>query len=244
MIGTFANVVGIVAGGLIGRRRPAPPSAYAQQRLRVLLGGATILFGFHMAWKSLGGSFGRMVGQFALAVLALVIGRVIGRGLRLQKRLNRVGQFARERLQTAGRERIAPGDAFTACAGLFCLTPLAILGPVQEGLTGDFRLLLVKAVMEGLAMQMMVRQLGGGTLLAAVPVFVFQGTLTLAVRAAQPFLELHAAAAITSTTVGLLATTVAMMILEIHKVTQRRPIEMADYLPSLFVAPVLGWLVG
>lgn len=243
MIGTLANVAGIVAGGLIGLRWPSSPSTYAQQRLRVLLGGATILFGFHMVWKSLGGSFGLMLGQFALAVLALVIGRWMGRALHLQRRLNRVGQFARERLQTAAQGGIAPGDAFSACAGLFCLTPLAILGPVQEGLTGDFRLLLVKAVMEGLAMQMMVRQLGGGTLLAAVPVFVFQGTLTLGLRAAQPFLELHGAAAITSTTVGLLATAVAMMILEIHKVTQRRPIEMADYLPSLFIAPWLGWLV-
>jgi hypothetical protein len=241
VIGTFANVVGIVAGGLIGRRWPAPPSAYAQQRLRVLLGGATILFGFHIVWKSLGGSFGRMLSQVALAVLALVIGRLIGRALRLQKRLNRVGQFARERLQAASAGHVAKGASFNACTGLFCLTPLAILGPLQEGLTGDFRLLLVKAAMEGLAMQMMVRQLGPASVAAGLPVLVFQGTLTLGMRALQPALQAHAMAEIISTTIGLLATAVAMMILEIHKITRRRPIEMADYLPSLFVAPLLAW---
>jgi uncharacterized membrane protein YqgA involved in biofilm formation len=95
--------------------------------------------------------------------------------------------------------------------------------------------------MEGLAMQMMVRQLGPASVAAGLPVLVFQGTLTLGMRALQPALQAHAMAEIISTTIGLLATAVAMMILEIHKITRRRPIEMADYLPSLFVAPLLAW---
>lgn len=243
MIGTLANVAAIVAGGLMGLRWPHPPSGYVQQRLRVLLGGCALLLGFHIVWKSLAGSFGRMLVQLVLALLALVVGRLIGRALRLQQRLNRVGRFARERLQAAVQSPVSAGDGFAACAGLFCLTPLAILGPVQEGLTGDFRLLLVKAVMEGMAMQAMIRPLGAGAMGAALPVLVFQGTLALGTRAAQPWMEAHAMAGITSTTVGLLATAVAMMILEIHTITRRRPIEMADYLPSLLVAPILGWLV-
>ncbi len=241
MIGTLVNAVGIVVGGMIGWRWPRPPSSYAQQRLRVLLGGATLLVGFHIVWKSLDGSLARMAGRLVLALVALVAGRLIGRALQLQRRLNRVGRFAREHLQAAAAGPVSAGDSFNASVGVFCLTPLALLGPLQEGLTGDFRLLLVKAAMEGLAMQAMSRSLGVGALLAALPVFVFQGTLTLGTRACQPWLDAHVMAGALSATIGLLATLVALMILEIHKVLQRRPIEMADYLPSLFVAPLLAW---
>ncbi len=243
MIGTLVNAAGIVAGGLIGLRWSAPPSARTQHRLRVLLGGATLLFAFQVIWKSLDGSSGRMLSQFLLALLAMMIGRLIGRALRLQRRLNRVGQFARDRLRAGETGRLAVGDSFSASAGLFCLTPLAVLGPLQEGLTGDFRLLLVKTAMEGLAMQTMVRQLGTGALFAALPVFVFQGTLTLGTRALQPWLEAQAMAGILGTTIGLLGTAVALLILEVHKTLRSRAIEMADYLPSLVVAAFLGWLV-
>lgn len=243
MIGTLINITALVLGGVVGLRWPRPPGLLTQQRLRVFLGAFTIVFGFQIIWRSLSGSIPRMVGQVALALLALVLGRLVGRAVHLQKRLNRVGQFARERLMQATTRRPSPGDAFAACAGLFCLTPLAVIGSMHEGLTADFRLLAVKAVMEALAMQTMVQPLGPAALGAAVPVLAFQGTLTIAARAALPWIETHGGVGVTGCAIGLLTAAAALMMLEIHKVIRGRPIEMADYLPSLILAPLLaGWL--
>lgn len=244
MLGTLINVAALALGGLVGLLWSRPPGLLSQQRLRVLLGACTIFFGFQIIWRSLSGSIPRMLGQVALALLALVLGRLLGRALHLQKRLNRVGQFARERLLQANTRRPSPGDAFAACAGLFCLTPLAVIGSLHEGLTADFRLLAVKAVMEALAMQSMIKPLGPAALGAAVPVLAFQGTLTIAARAALPWIESHGGPGVTGCAIGLLTAAAALMMLEIHKVIRGRPIEMADYLPSLIVAPLLAALLG
>jgi hypothetical protein len=121
---------------------------------------------------------------------------------------------------------------------LFCAAPLAILGSVQDGLSGYCYPLAVKAVMDGLATMGFVLLFRWGVLFAALPVLAFQGTITLlCAQLLKPFLEAHRLVDSVNAAGGLLVFCVALVILELKK------IELADYLPSLAFAPLLTWLL-
>ena len=173
-----------------------------------------------------------------LAFLAVVLGNWTGRLLRLQKMSNRLGRFAGNLIKSPSADPARrPGDGFTACTILFCAAPLGLLGAVTDGLTGDFYLLAVKAVMDALAMTGFVKMFGWSSALSAFPVFLFLAAVTLACQFyAKPLLDAHGLAGSVNVVVGLIACMVALVIFEIRKV------ELANYLPGLALAPLLTWL--
>jgi uncharacterized membrane protein YqgA involved in biofilm formation len=114
--------------------------------------------------------------------------------------------------------------------------PLGIVGAIMDGLMGYWQPLAVKMAMDGLATMGFVCAFGWGTMLAALPVFVFQGTLTLGAHYLEPFLRAHGLLDSISGIGGLLVFCVALVLLEIKKV------ELAAYLPSLVAAPLITWL--
>jgi hypothetical protein len=238
MIGTILNVVGILIGGIAGlsRRRAFGPAA--ESNLRVILGVFTVYYGLRLAWLGLGGSFGQILKQVFIAVLALTIGKLAGRSLRLQPMSNHLGRRARQRIDAARPEdprRLSEG--FKACASLFCAAPLGVVGALEDGLSDYFYPLGVKGAMDGLATMSFVLVFGRGAMLSALPVLALQGTLTLVCRQfLKPFLEAHNLAASVNAVGGLLVFSVALVILDLKR------IQLADYLPSLVFAPLLTWL--
>jgi uncharacterized membrane protein YqgA involved in biofilm formation len=238
MIGTALNVAGILIGGLAGLGRRKSLSPVNESFFKVALGAFTIFYGLRLTWLSLNGTFLQILKQLLIAVVALMLGRVAGRLLRLQKMSNRLGRLARERI--AATKPADPGrlsEGFKTCAALFCAAPLAILGSVQDGLSGYYNSLAVKAVMDGLATMGFISLFGWGVMIAALPVLVFQGTITLAcAQYLRPFLETHSLVDPVNATGGLLVCTVALVILQLKK------IELADYLPSLAFAPMIAWV--
>ena len=239
MIGTALNVAGILIGGLTGLGRRKPLSPANESFFKVALGVLTVFFGLRLTWVSLNGSFLQMLKQLLVVVLAMMLGKVTGRLLGLQSTSNRLGRQARERIAA-----ILPADpsqlseGFKTCAVLFCAAPLAILGSVQDGLSGYCYPLAAKAVMDGLATMGFVLLFRWGVLFAAMPVLAFEGTITLlCAQFLKPFLEAHRLVDSVNATGGLLVFCVALVILELKK------IELADYLPSLAFAPLLTWLL-
>jgi uncharacterized protein len=240
MSGTVLNVAGILIGGLVGlaRRKPLPPQTEAF--FKVSLGAFTVFYGLRLTWLSLNGSMGQVLKQLLIAVLALMLGKLTGRLLGLQKMSNRLGQAARLEISSAGAAAPPPlSVGFNTCAALFCAAPLGILGAVQDGLSGYFQPLAIKAVIDGLATLGFIRLFRGGVLLAALPVLAVQGTITLVcVQWLKPLLAAHGLVDSMNAVGGLLVFCVALVILGLKK------IELADYLPSLLIAPLLAWIWG
>jgi uncharacterized protein len=240
VIGAILNATGIIVGGIAGLVRKKPPPASTQYFFKTGLGAFTAFYGLRLVWISLNGPFLEILKQLGVIALALLLGKWTGHLLRLQKTSNQIGQLARQLIAVA--KPGAPGNAgigFKVCSALFCAAPLGILGAVADGLTpqGYFYPLAVKGVMDGLAAMGFVSIFGRGVLLSALPMFVFQGSLTLAAQILAPFLQEHDLAGPVTATAGLLVTCVAMLIFEIKK------IELADYIPSLIFAPLLAWLI-
>jgi uncharacterized membrane protein YqgA involved in biofilm formation len=240
MIGTALNVAGILIGGVVGLARRKPLSPARESYLKVALGAFTVFYGLRLTWTSLNGSFPQILKQLLIALLALMLGKMTGQLLRLQKMSNRLGRDARERIAAASpADPRRLGEGFNTCAALFCAAPLAILGPVQDGLSGYYYPLAVKAVIDGLATMGFISLFGWGVMLAALPVLAFQGTLTLVcAQFLKPVLETHGLVDSVNAAGGLLVFCVALVILELKR------IELADYLPSLAFAPLLAWVMG
>lgn len=242
MTGTWLNVGGIVLGGLAGMTFAKRLSANAQLRLRRLLVGLTVYAGFSLIWQSLKAPVGHAAGQLGIALLALSVGSALGRLLGLQRGMNRAGQWARERFSravAAERAGLKPdaarrSDGFITCTLLFCVSPLAVVGPVQDGLNGDWHALAVKGLLDGLATMGFVATFGWSPLLAAIPVLACQGLLTVGAHALVPLLAAEAVRDSVGLTGGFIVATLSLVILELRKVP------LANYLPALVLAPLLA----
>jgi hypothetical protein len=239
LIGAFLNVAGILIGGIVGLVKRKPLSVAQESWFKVALGVFTVFYGLRLTWSSLDGSFGHVLKQLLIAMLALMLGKVFGRLLRIQKGSNRLGQKAKEMIAAASSGSHQPADGFKTCALLYCAAPLGILGSVSDGLSGYFYPLAVKGVMDGLATLGFVSLFGWNVLLAALPVLALEGTVTLAgAQLAQTYPQHQAILLSVNAVCGLLIFAVALVILQIKK------IELADYLPSLLFGPVLTHFLG
>lgn len=233
MLGTILNTGAILAGGTAGLTLGKEISAKAQFRLKAILGILVVYAGLSTTFGAINGTFGQVLKQLAIVCLALVLGNLIGKSLRLQKLLNRLGEYARDAFQkhNPGESRFAEG--FVTCTILFCVGPMAILGAIDDGLNGRIKILAIKSVMDGLATMAFVKTFGWGAICAALPVLAYQGTITIAATALAPVLQNQALIDSVNATGGLLVLCTAMLILDFQKVP------LADYLPSLIVAPLL-----
>lgn len=237
MTGSILNAIGIVVGGIVGLILARQFTNSTQIALRGLIGVMTVIVGLHLTWMGLNGNFFQVFKQVVIMILSLMLGRIIGRLLRIQRGLNGLGQYASRRFETARPDDPNRwSDGFTICALLFCAGPLGPIGAVQDGLTGDWQPLAIKMVMDGLAAMGFVGIFGWGVLLSALPVLVYQGTITLLVHRLEPVLQQHALLDSVSAVGGMLVFCVALIVMELKKV------ELADYLPSLVLAPLITWL--
>lgn len=237
MIGTWINVGAIVVGGVVGRGLGWDVPGRWQRAAGALLGVLALVLGLRMVWVGLGGGMGRVLAQLGLAIVALMVGHAVGRGLGLQRRLNRLGKYARERYEAAGRSSGGSwGSAWVASSILFGTGPLGVVGALQEGWAGDARLLVLKAALDGMAAMGLARALGWGVVAAAVPVLAYQGTWTL--LGAWMAVEGWGGPWVLgfSTTAGMLVALVSLLMLDVWKV------RWADYLPALVLGPVIRWL--
>ena len=236
MIGAILNAAGIILGGVgaLAFRKPIP--ALSQAALKIVLGVFALWFGLRLTWVSVNGSFRQIAKEMSILLLALALGKLAGKLMRLQKLSNSIGHYA-TRLLTVSAGRRPVNDGFMVATSLFCAGPLAVLASVQEGLTGFAPTFLVKAGTDGLATFAFCATFGWSVTLSAIPVLAFQGALIRAVQLLEPALRAQPAPLIDAINAvdGLLIFCVAMIILELKK------IEVANYYPSLVLAPLLTW---
>jgi len=238
MTGTLLNAAAIVLFGLYALLAGRQFSAQAQNWFRLALGSATVFLGLQLVWQSVNGSPLQVLKQIGLLLAALVIGRLLGRLLRLQKFSNRLGRAASARITAAQTQPATTGDGLLVCTILFCAAPLGLIGPLPDGLSKFYHPLAVKAFMDGLAAMAFVPAFRWGVVLSALPVLAWQGTLSLLTVAALPWLTAHQLVDPINATAGLLISFVSLIIFQTMRV------EIADYLPALVVAPLLYWLTA
>lgn len=236
--GTVLNLttiaLGSVLGLLLGQRLP--------QRTRDVvtdaLGLVTLLVAALSAAAVLDAPLTAAVGTGApvLIVLgSLLVGGILGSLLRIADRLEALGWWLQARLGRGGaRDRF--GQGFLTASLVFCVGPLAILGPINDGLGRGIDQLILKSTLDGFAAIAFASTFGIGVAASALTVAVAQGAFTLVGLALGDVLPAAHISALTATG-GLLLAGVALQLLQV------RQVPVADLLPALVVAPLLTQLV-
>ncbi|MBO8128212.1 MAG: DUF554 domain-containing protein [Peptococcaceae bacterium] len=217
--GTLVNVAAIAAGSLVGvfLRKGIP--ANVKGTLTQGLGLAVILLGLQMAFKT----------QNALIVIAsLAIGGVIGELTRIEERLDNLGQWIQQKTSNGSGENKVAG-AFVIASLIYCVGAMAVMGAIEDGLTGQPKILFAKSMLDGIASVIFASTMGIGVIFSTVPVLLYQGAITLAASAASTYLSDWVIAELTATG-GLLIIGIGLNILELAK------IRVGNLLPAIFVA--------
>lgn len=233
------NTIAILVGCLVAVAIRWEMSSFAQVRLRWALGLVAVFLGFKMMAEGVFGAGWLRAGLNVLVMFASVfLGGFIGTAIRIQQRIGALAKIAERKFARALKgetERFSEG--FVTCTILFCVGPMTLIGAFNDGLYGDSKLLLLKSVMDGISAMAFAKVYGWGVGLSAVPVFVFQGTISLlAALAGKELLNDNALDAI-SASGGFLILAIALLMFGLRK------LPVADYMPALIVAPALAWIL-
>src|SRR5919106_3742465 len=171
--GTLLNVAAVVIGATLGLLAGSRMPRRMQDSITVGLGLFTAIIAISMAVRLFTDPAAQPGDELAV-LAALLLGVVIGEALRLHEGLEALGAWFQRRLSRGERpSRIAEG--FVTASLVFCIGPLTILGSLENGLTGDVRLLAIKSLLDGVASIAFAAALGVGVGLAALTVLVVQG---------------------------------------------------------------------
>jgi uncharacterized membrane protein YqgA involved in biofilm formation len=228
--GTLINVATVLVGTLVGTLLGARLSASVQERVLAGLGLVTFVLGVDLAlsWQDTN----------PLYVLGgILVGGLIGEGIGIEDRLQRLGDRLQARTAAADGSTVA--EAFFTASLLFCVGPLAIVGAIQDGLTGDYGSLATKATLDGFAAVAISASLGPGVAWSALSILLLQGSVSLAAGLFDTILaEGSEALAALSSAGGILIIGIALKLLDL------KDVKVGNFLPALVVAPALVGLVS
>ena len=232
-VGTLVNIVtvalGTLAGVALGSRVPERIRAAALQ----VVGLITLVIGLDEALETR---------NVVFPLVALILGAAIGELLRIEDRLEGVGERIRLRVEKRGddagpdeegpRRRFVEG--FVAASVLFCVGPLTVLGSIRDGLGGPdhAQLLFVKSALDGLVAVVFASTLGWGVGFSVLTIAVVQGALTLGAGAADSVLTARMVTEMTAAG-GVMILGIGLRLLDVKQVP------VASLLPALVLAPVL-----
>ena len=223
MLGTIVNTIAIIAGSLVGLLLRGGIPAHYKRTIIQALSLAVILIGLKGALQT---------DAILLVIFSMVIGTVIGELLRIEDRLEGLGQWFEARLANAGNG-IAKG--FVTASLVYCVGSMAIVGSLESGLAGNHQTLFAKSVLDGVSAIIFASSLGIGVLFSAVSVFLYQGGLTLGAAFIKQFLVPETVSQM-SAVGGLLIMAIGLNLLEVQK------IRVGNMLPAVFI-PLLYFML-
>lgn len=226
MQGTIINALLILAGSLVGLVVHRRLSGNLAHSLVQVIGLFVLYLGADMA-ASL-----RQVGQPLWALVSLTAGTWIGGLLRLEERAQALGRKVEARLggAQAGSGKFA--RAFVTASLLFVVGPMAIVGSIQDGTTGDYRILMTKGVIDGTTAVAFASTLGPGVAASSLAVLIYQGAISLGAGLLTNIL--------TDTAIRLMTGTGGLMIVALGlNMVGATNLPVANTLPALLITLLL-----
>jgi uncharacterized membrane protein YqgA involved in biofilm formation len=173
-----------------------------------------------------------------IVIGAILIGGITGSALKIEQRLEKLGSVLQKRFAGKGskdsKEKFITG--FVNASLVFTIGPLAILGALSDGLGQGIEQLATKSILDAFASLAFAASLGWGVALSAIPVGIWQGSVTLIAFSVGAVVSAPVVSALTATG-GVLLLGVGLRLLQI------RAVAVGNMLPALIVAPLLTLLV-
>ncbi|MEY8355502.1 DUF554 domain-containing protein [Lachnospiraceae bacterium 54-53] len=187
-MGTIVNSIAVIAGGLIGLMLKGGLKQRFQDILMQALGLSVIFIGIAGVLQEMfviSGSGLETRGTMKM-VLSLVLGAVSGEFININKHTETFGEWLKRKFSNPEDSGFV--DGFVSTSLTICIGAMAIVGALQDGLTGDASMLFIKAVLDGVIVIVFASVFGKGVIFSAIPLLVFQGSITLLASFVQPFM--------------------------------------------------------
>lgn len=215
--GTIVNGITVVLGGLLGSFLRVGIPDRIKTTVMQGLSLSVMLIGITMALRS---------ENILIVILSLVLGGIIGELLKIEERLENLGQYLENKV---GKGKGEFSEGFVTASLVYCVGAMAIMGSLESGLTKDHGTLYAKAMLDGFSSIIFASSLGIGVAFSSIPVVLYQGLIALTASFVEPILIPAAITEMTATG-GLLILGIGMNILGIAKV------RVGNLLPSVFIA--------
>ena len=225
MTGTIINIVAVVLGSSLG--------VFFGGRLPERL-HQTVVAGLGLFVLGLGMQMFLQTQNSLVVAGSLLVGALLGEWWQIEDALKRLGVWLEQRFnhgEAGSGARFVRG--FLAASLVFCVGPMAILGSIQDGLTGNFQTLAIKSVLDAFASLAFASSLGIGVAFSALPLLVYQGGISLLAGQVQSVVT--PAMMNEMTAVGGLI----LMGLSISSLLEIKPIRTGNFLPALVIAPLV-----
>ena len=177
-MGTVINMGAILLGGLLGLLVGKAISKRFQDILYTVCGISTLFIGIGGVMQHmLTVENGALNTQGTMMVLAsLTLGALVGEGINIEKRFEQFGQWLKQKTGNSGDPAFI--DAFVTASLTVCIGAMAIVGAIQDGMTGDFSILAAKSVLDLVIVCVMTASMGKGCIFSLIPVGLLQGSVT------------------------------------------------------------------
>ena len=234
--GTWINVFTVLLGsssGLIFRKHMNKSMHHI-----IMQGvGLVVLFiGFNLSGELTKVKAGNIEG-LVLGLLTIVIGGLLGEYIQIEEKLAFLGDRLKKIFSGGGSFT----EGFIVASLLFCLGPMTLIGSLNNGLTGDNTLLLVKATLDGLASFALASSFGIGVIFSIVIILLFQGGISLAaglLNAIIPDPATDPNVLLITGVGGLMIIGLGINLLDLTK------IKVASFIPALVLIPIVYWLAS
>ena len=233
--GTIINSAAIIFGGLIGHFTGKLFKQEQQNALTKACGVCVIFIAIAGAMEGMLKIENMKIasGKSMLIVLCIAIGTVIGELLCIEKRFEQFGEWLKKKTGNSGDVGFV--NAFVTASLTVSIGAMAIVGAIQDGLLNDFSTLAVKSVLDFIIIAVMTSSMGKGCAFSALPVFVFEGCITLLARLISPIM--------TETAVAYLSLIGSVLIFCIGvNLVWGKKINVANMLPSVLFAILAAYL--
>ncbi len=234
-LGTVMNSVGIVAGGLIGLFAGKLFGEERRDSLNKACGISILFIAMAGAMEGMLRIDGEKLvsGKSMLVVLCLAVGTLIGELIGIEKGFERFGEWLKKKTGSSGDAGFV--HAFVTASLTVSIGAMAIVGSIRDGISGDYSTLAVKTVLDFLIIAVMTSSMGRGCLFSALPVFVFEGAMTLLARLIAPVM--------TETAVAYLSLVGSVLIFCIGvNLVWGKILRVANMLPAVLLAVAAAFL--
>ena len=234
-MGTLINTGAIVAGGLIGLFAGKLFREEQQASIGKACGVSTMFIAIAGAMSGMlkieNGAL--TSGRAMLVVLCLALGTVLGELLGIEDAFERFGEWLKKRTGNEGDGGFV--NAFVTASLTVSIGAMAIVGAIQDGVTGDWSTLAVKAVLDFIIVLVMASSMGKGCAFSAIPVFVFEGGMTLLARLIAPVM--------TEAAIGNLSLIGSVLIFCVGvNLVWGKKLRVANMLPAVLLAVIAAYL--
>ena len=187
-LGTIINTLAIIAGGTLGNLTGKLFKEKQQEAINKACGISVMFIAIAGAMEGMLKIENSTIvsGKAMLVVLCLALGTIIGELLGIENGFERFGEWLKRKSGNSEDKEFV--NAFVTTSLTVCIGAMAIVGAIQDGIMSDYSTLAVKAVLDFIIVAVMTSSLGKGSAFSVIPVFLFEGALTLLARLVAPIM--------------------------------------------------------